>query len=147
MKKIVCIALCMVLCVLCACGSGGDTDKTVADILVLCNTEREKLGLSALTLDESLCESALIRADEITTDGNFSHVRPDGSGCFTVIRGEFAFAGENLAVGENDASKLVKAWMNSPDHKANILKPEFTRAGIAVVNSGDRYYVAMLFLG
>ena len=147
MKRIFGIALCLSLLLLCGCGAKNDGEKFVSDILALCNGQRAEQGASALTLDAELCESALIRANEISTEGNFSHVRPDGSGCFTVIRGEFRFAGENLATGGNDAEKTVEAWMNSPDHRANILKPEFTKAGIAVVNSGDKYYIAMLFTG
>ncbi len=147
MKKLICILLCLCLCLLCSCSAKESADKTVADILSLCNEEREKLGLGALTLDESLCQSALIRANEICTEGNFSHVRPDGSGCFTVITGEYSFEGENLATGESNAEEIVSAWMASPDHKANIIKPDFTRAGIAIVKSGDKYYAAMLFLG
>ncbi len=147
MKRFICVLLCLCLCLLCSCSAKDSTDKAVTDILSLCNEERGKLGLGSLTLDEALCESALVRANEISTEGNFSHVRPDGSGCFTAITGEFSFAGENLVMGKNDAEIIVSAWMASPDHKANIIKPEFTRAGIAIVNSGDTYYVAMLFLG
>ena len=147
MKRFICVLLCLCLCLLCSCAAKGNNDKIVGDILSLCNEEREKLGLGLLVLDEALCQSALIRADEISTDGNFSHLRPDGSGCFTVLTGEYSFAGENLATGENNAEKIVSAWMASPDHKANIIKPEFTKAGIAIVNSGDTYYIVMLYLG
>ena len=147
MKRIICILICLCLCLLCSCSAKDNNDKIVGDILSLCNEERGKLGLGSLALDDALCEAALVRANEITTEGNFSHVRPDGSGCFTVIKGEFSFAGENLATGENSAEKIVSAWMASHDHRANIIKPEFTKAGIAVVKSGDTYYYAMLFLG
>lgn len=139
--------LCVSVLFLCSCSAESVTEKTVSGILSLCNSEREKLGLNSLVLDSALSEAALIRADEITTDGNFRHIRPDGSGCFTVIRGEYSYAGENLAKGEADAGRIVSAWMASPDHKANIIKPEFTSAGIAVINSGDTYYIVMLFSG
>jgi len=147
MKRFICVLLCLCLCLLCSCSVNDSTDKTVEDILRVCNEEREKLGLGSLVLDEALCQSALIRANEISTGGNFSHVRPDGSGCFTVLTGEYSFAGENLATGENNAEKIVSAWMASPEHKANIIKPDFTKAGIATVKSGDTYYIVMLYLG
>lgn len=147
MKKSLCILICLCLVLLCSCQAKDSTDKTLNEILSACNAERAKLGVSELSLDGALCEAALVRANEICTEGNFSHIRPDGSGCFTVIKGEFSFAGENLAVGENDAEKIVSAWMASPDHKENIIKPDFTKAGIAMVKSGDSYYIVMLFLG
>lgn len=147
MKKIICIALCLCIILLCACTSQESDEKLAENILSLCNEQREKEKLPALTIDDGLCDSALIRADEITTDGNFSHVRPDGSGCFTVIRGEYSYAGENLAKGDTDADKIVSAWMASPDHRANIMNPDFSRAGIAFVKSGDSYYFVMLFSG
>ncbi len=147
MKKTVCILLCLCLCLLCSCSAKDNTEKTVTEILSLCNSQRDKLGLGLLTLDDELCKSALVRANEICTEGNFGHVRPDGSGCFTVLTGEYSFAGENLAKGENSAEKIVSAWMASPDHKSNIIKPDFTKAGIAIVKSGDTYYIAMLYLG
>lgn len=147
MKKTICIIICLSIILLCACTSQKSYEKLAENILSLCNEQREKEKLPALTLDDALCQSAFVRANEISTEGNFSHVRPDGSGCFTVLTGEYSFAGENLATGENDGEKIVSAWMASPDHRANIIKPEFTKAGIAIVNSGDTYYIVMLYLG
>jgi uncharacterized protein YkwD len=42
--------------------------------------------------------------------------------------------GENLAYATGDATpaRVVAAWMASPDHRENILEPEFRDSGIAV---------------
>jgi len=44
-------------------------------------------------------------------------------------------AGENIA-GNPSAAGAMRAWMNSPGHRANILNPNFTRIGIGVVDGG-----------
>lgn len=147
MKKLLCFVICLCTIFLCSCSSASKEEGLTGDILALCNEQRKKEGVAALETDAELSDSALIRASEISTDGNFNHIRPDGSGCFTVIKGEYSFAGENLARGKNDAAEIVSAWMASPDHKKNIMNPDFTRAGIAFIKSGDLYYYVMLFSG
>ena len=39
--------------------------------------------------------------------------------------------GENVAQGQKTCEEVIRAWMNSPHHKENILKPEFTEIGAA----------------
>ena len=46
--------------------------------------------------------------------------------------------GENLAAGYDDIATLVDAWMASPGHRANILRPAFGRLGIGIVDGGYR---------
>ena len=40
------------------------------------------------------------------------------------------FAGENLAMGQRTAVSVMTDWMNSPDHKRNILDPDFKEVWI-----------------
>jgi hypothetical protein len=68
--------------------------------------------------------------------GYFEHNSPTGESASTVaddVGYEYIAIGENIALGnfENDAV-LVKAWMDSPGHRANILSGKFTQIGIAV---------------
>lgn len=106
-------------------------------------------GLTALRIDATLCRLAYVRACEASI--NWSHTRPDGRYCFTVFtdynvpsgthRGEILGRGRNLT-----ASRLVDAWMNSEAHSAEILKTDFTTAGIASYTDTDGVtYVAVLF--
>ena len=112
-----------------------------SDMLKQVNAQRAKNGKSALTLNQSLCASARVRASEIAKDGCFSHTRPDGSGCFTAISGvSYWTAGENIAMGTwgyYGVDEIMDGWMNSPGHQFNILDPEATRLGVGVALGGE----------
>lgn len=97
-------------------------------------------------------EAAQIRAQEITTV--FSHQRPDGSDCYTVLEETGAnagtyYAGENIAAGNATAAATVEQWMNSPGHGNNILNPNYTHLGVGYVNTpgGYRHYWVQMFVG
>lgn len=100
-------------------------------VIYYCNIEREKAGVAPLELDSELCAAADIRAKEVA--GSFSHTRPDGRGCFTVLDDAgykyYAF-GENIAGGFRSAKSVVGVWMTSPGHRANILNKNFTKLGV-----------------
>ena len=122
-----------------------------SDMLKQVNAQRAKNGKSALTLNQSLCASARVRAAEIAKDGCFSHTRPDGSGCFTAISGvSYRTAGENIAMGTwgyFGVDKIMDRWMNSEGHRANILNGDFSEVGFGcVVVNGNGYWV-QIFIG
>lgn len=136
-------------------GSGNATGNTAgntslssyaSEVLRLVNAEREKAGLPALTTNSTLTAAANKRAQEIKQ--TFSHTRPNGSSCFTVL-GEYGIsyrtAGENIAYGQKTPKEVVNGWMNSPGHRANILKSDFGKVGIGVYESGGVYYWTQLF--
>lgn len=122
-----------------------------SDMLKQVNAQRAKNGKSALTLNQSLCASARVRASEIAKDGCFSHTRPDGSGCFTAISGvSYRTAGENIAMGTwgyYGVDEIMDGWMNSEGHRANILNGDFSEVGFGcVVVNGNGYWV-QIFIG
>ena len=101
------------------------------------NDIRVANGLNALRYDASLEATAAVRANELNV--RFSHTRPDGSDWYTV--NPDLMYGENLADGYNTADAVVNAWMASPEHKANILKPDFTTVAVSsVVKNGKTYW-------
>ena len=102
------------------------------EVLDLVNVERAKYGLQPLVMgDANLTAAAQKRAEEIATVN--SHTRPDGTKCFTVLN-EYgvkdAPTGENAAWGNVSPKEVVKAWMNSEGHRANILDPEARKMGV-----------------
>lgn len=122
-----------------------------SDMLKQVNAQRAKNGQSALTLNQTLCASARVRASEIAKDGCFSHTRPDGSGCFKAISGvSYRTAGENIAMGTwgyYGVDEIMDGWMNSEGHRANILNGDFSEVGFGcVVVNGNGYWVQM-FIG
>ena len=119
-----------------ATGAAPQDDKAAKfmdEVIRLTNVERAKEGLKPLTEMGSLNTAAQIRVHEI--DDVFSHTRPNGTRCFTVMAeagiDRYRIVGENLASGFSSPEKVVKAWMESPGHRANIMKPEFERIGVA----------------
>lgn len=119
------------------------------EVLAQCNAQRQASGIAALSLDPELTKAANIRAQEIAT--LFSHTRPDGRKCFTVldqIGYSYWSAGENIAAGYGNSSAVMNGWMNSPGHRSNILNAGFKRLGVGYVyipNSEYGYYWVQIF--
>lgn len=116
------------------------------EILSLVNAERRAAGVGELVLNESLCASAQVRAEEISRV--WSHNRPDGSSCFTAITISYRTAGENIAYGQSTPQAVMTSWMNSAGHRENILTADFTQLGVGCyrAENGILYWV-QLFIG
>ena len=93
------------------------------------NQERGKEGLAPLAMDESLLESAMLRAVETCLD--FSHTRPTGQDCFTA---NAKASGENIAAGSTSATGAMNQWMNSAGHRANIMSSGYKTSVLAALN-------------
>lgn len=109
----------------------------VKDLLSDTNLEREKYGLSDLKLNSTLSKAAEDKAKHMFQNGYWAHVAPDGTQPWDFIISEgydYSYAGENLAKNFNSSDEVVKAWMNSPSHKENILNEHYDEIGFAVVN-------------
>ncbi|MFI3250665.1 MAG: Ig-like domain-containing protein, partial [Eubacteriales bacterium] len=104
----------------------------IEEVVLLVNEARAENGLSPLYVHPDLTSAAAIRALEL--DQYFSHDRPDGSSCFTVYDTEltysYSYAGENIAQGHTTPADVVKAWLNSPGHNANIMNTNFDTIGV-----------------
>ena len=88
--------------------------------------------------DANPTAAAMKRAEEIATVKD--HVRPNGSKWYTVLA-EYgvtdAAAGENAAWGSVSPEEVVKAWMNSDGHRANILDPEARKMSVGFYYNGN----------
>ena len=118
------------------------TEQWKREVLSLVNREREKNGLSALEWGTTCEAAATVRARELMS--SYSHTRPDGSSWETVcpIPETGGYSGENLMAGNAAVSPetVVTAWMNSPDHRANILNENFTRLAVGFIFDPDTQY-------
>ena len=121
--------------------TGFAQNNTEAEVIAKVNEIRVANGLNTLRYDASLEASADVRADELTA--RFSHTRPDGSDWYTVTPD--LMYGENLADGYNTADAVVNAWMASPEHKANILKSDFTTVAVSTAVKNGKTYWAQEF--
>ncbi|GGP45340.1 hypothetical protein GCM10010287_12400 [Streptomyces variabilis] len=77
-------------------------------------------------------------ADMVARDF-YAHTAPDGSKPWdraAAAGSRCRTVGENIACGQRSAAEVVRGWMNSPGHRANILKPEFTHIGVGFAGGG-----------
>lgn len=115
-------------------------------VLTLVNYERSQRGISPLRLSRELMNAAAIRADEITRV--FSHTRPNGQPCSSLIRDGAYTVGENIATGAQTPEAVVEQWMNSPGHRANILNGDYEELGVGYAyapNSEYQHYWVQMF--
>lgn len=128
-------------------GQTGSEDTYAAQVVKLVNEERAKAGLNPLTVHSLAETAARVRADELKT--SFSHTRPNGQSFETALKAagiSYMAAGENIAYGQRTPEEVMKSWMNSQGHRANILNPQFTSIGVGHVNSGGVDYWTQLFV-
>jgi uncharacterized protein YkwD len=102
------------------------------------NAERIKAGLNTVKADPELTMVARKHSVDMFQQGYFSHVTPGGKGPFDRMRDDgvqFTNAGENIALAPT-LDIAHNGLMHSPGHRANILRPEFGRLGIGIVDGG-----------
>ncbi|WP_309251957.1 CAP domain-containing protein [Streptomyces sp. PsTaAH-130] len=105
-----------------------------AEVLKLVNDERAKAGCSALSANSALTGLAEKFSDDMAARGFFSDTDPDGKSPWdrAAAAGVSGLGAENIARGPADAAAVVKAWMASPEHRANILNCDFHTLGVGV---------------
>lgn len=134
-----------------------DKTKFLASVLPgvltsLTNEERAQNDASPLVENDLLDQAAEMKANDMATHGYFAHTSPDGKTpwyWFNQVGYNYMYAGENLAVNFFESEDVARAWMNSPTHRANIVKKDFTEMGIGVATGvyegRSTVFVAQLF--
>ena len=118
----------------------------INEVYEITNNYRSLVGVSSLTLDSSLVEAASIRAKELSD--SFSHTRPNGSSCFTVLSElgiSYGTAGENIAAGYSSPQSVMEGWRSSSGHYQNIISSKFKKIGIGVNIINNQYYWVQIF--
>lgn len=116
---------------------GYATSISAERLLELVNEQRTKSGVPALSLSSELNQAAIGKAGDMFAKNYWAHISPTGETPWTFITRagyRYIYAGENLAKSFNTSEEVVAAWMNSPTHRANILKSEYSEIGFAVLN-------------
>lgn len=132
---------------------GFATDITTPKLFDLSNKEREKQSLPLLQYNKELAEAAQKKAGDMFAKDYWAHFAPDGTTpwSFMLSSGyQYEYAGENLAKNFLFSQGVVDAWMNSPTHKENILRKEYTEVGYGVVNgilNGEETTLVVQMLG
>ena len=114
-----------------------------SSITCLINDERTSHGLAGVTPNSDLHQAALSHSNEMVNQGYFEHTSPSGVTFMDRIEStgymngaQTWTVGENLVWGTGPLSTpqaLVTAWMNSPPHRENLLRPNFREFGVAAV--------------
>jgi uncharacterized protein YkwD len=108
--------------------------------IALVNKERIARHLAPLTESATLDVAAQGYAEVLLDDSCFDHSCGPVSD-FTARNAQagytpWAVLGENIAAGQPTPEAVVAAWMASPGHRDNILRPEFTEIGLGVAHGG-----------
>lgn len=118
--------------------SSKDSSQFAKQVLDLVNQERSKAGLGSLSMDDQLSNMAMAKAKDMYDNNYFDHNSPTHGSPFDMMK-EYGItynsAGENIAKGQTTPSQVMKDWMNSPGHKANILNKSYSHIGIAFYNN------------
>jgi uncharacterized protein YkwD len=127
---------------------------TQAGVIRYTNLARQKNGLPPLKENTKLNSSAELKAEDMFTEQYFAHQSPDNVGITDLVKEvnyQFVAIGENLALGNfQDDQALVDAWMNSPEHRENILNTKYTEIGVAVLKGtyeGEKTWMAVQHFG
>lgn len=119
---------------------GASSNFTSSSLLSSTNTDRSAQKEAALSINPQLSAAAQAKADDMVKQDYWSHISPEGKTPWDFITAsgyQYTQAGENLAYGFSSGSDVVAAWMNSPEHRANILNASYQDVGFGVAQSND----------
>ncbi|CAI5715419.1 unnamed protein product [Hyaloperonospora brassicae] len=91
------------------------------------NSERVARGLSKLCMNKKLQHAAQLHARDMATKGFLSHTGSNNStvsGRVKAAAYRWTYVAENVAAGQTTVADVVASWMNSKEHRANILSPD-----------------------
>jgi len=108
--------------------AGPGAPVCASDVLTCVNQIRAYYGLHALSNNGSLNATAQACADRMAASGQMTH---------SAYPGGWSTWGENIAEGYGSSVSVFNAWMASPGHRANILRPTFTQMGLGRVSAGN----------
>jgi hypothetical protein len=112
--------------------------STTSSLFALTNASRASAGMAAYAYSAELSAVAQSRAQSMAAHQLLTH-----AGLASAV-GNWSYLGENVGYGPS-ASALEVAFMNSPDHRANILDHDFTQVGVGAVTVGATVWVSVIF--
>ena len=122
-------------------GSGGVQimPGLAAKVVSLTNSARSRHGCGALRVDSGLSSSARTHSLEMAQTGQLAHTSPDGSSPWDRMeRAGYRWgAAENIGAGYSTPEEAVRGWLDSPDHRKNILDCGLKAIGVGVASGPD----------
>jgi len=116
----------------------GDTANISATgLLAQTNEARNGANEAPLILNSDLNKAAQLKAHDMLANQYWAHTAPDGTepwAWFDEVGYDYVAAGENLAKGFTSDRGIVAAWMNSREHRENVLNAGYTEVGFGVID-------------
>jgi uncharacterized protein YkwD len=113
---------------------GVETDVTSSGLLEATNQARKDDGEQPLILNQELTKAAQLKVEDMFTNQYWAHTSPSGVTpwqWFGKVGYSYSDAGENLAKNFSTSDGVIAAWLQSPTHRANMLKAGFKEVGFA----------------
>lgn len=123
-------------------GSSGFASAAETAVVTLTNQARARNGCRPLVHDAKLHRAAERHSADMARNNYFDHESQDGRTFDQRIKAEgfdFRLAGENIAKGQPSAAAVVRAWLDSPGHRANIMNCSFTHIGVGHAGQGPTW--------
>ena len=127
-----------------------NSSRAEAATFCLVNVQRARHGLRALRQNADLARSSDRHSKDMVAENYFDHTSPGGQTPLARIkastylpRRSAYLVGENIAIGTMQLAtpaSIVASWMQSPDHRANILNPDFRDSGVGIVARAPSRY-------
>lgn len=121
--------------------------STYDEMLTYVNNYRSEVNVGPLAIDNDLNLAATIRALEMAYSKKFSHTRPDGSMCYTVLddlKLKTSASGENIAYGQRTVAAVSEDWKNSKGHYGNMISASYNKVGFGKFSlNGVNYWVQL----
>jgi uncharacterized protein YkwD len=124
--------------------------RAEAATFCLVNVQRARHGLRALRQNADLARSSDRHSADMVSQNYFDHTSPTGETPLARIkastylpRRSAYLVGENIAIGTMQLAtpaSIVASWMQSPEHRANILNPDFRDSGVGIVAQAPSQY-------
>jgi uncharacterized protein YkwD len=128
--------------------SVAEPSQSAISLVELTNGARATAGSPALQASSALMRAAQLQAEQMATARQMAHTLPSApyptmEDRLNAVGYRWQSAGENIAAGYATAAQAMSGWMDSPDHRANILNTNFTElgTGYAIDATGRPYYV------
>ncbi|MEU4804406.1 CAP domain-containing protein [Actinosynnema sp. NPDC023587] len=117
----------------------GDVEAAEARVFTLTNDQRAAHGCPVLGVDERLNRAARGHSADMAAQNYFDHRSKDGRTFVDRVKaaGHPSPGAENIAAGQRTPEEVVKGWMESPGHRANILNCELKALGVGMARGGS----------
>ena len=121
-------------------------EEYIQIMLDLINQARLDAGVPPLITTPELMQSAQAHSRDMSCRNFFRHNNLQGETPFDRMEAAgypLVYAAENIYAGQgvyNSPEKAVKAWLNSPGHRVNMLNPDFVHIGLGFAYTNTSYY-------